>query len=41
MVKTQRCHRQLTVRAGDRLEEVTVMAVSTVTAAFRADLKVL
>ena len=30
MVETQGCHRQLTVRAGDRLEEVTVKAVSTV-----------
>ena len=28
--KTQGCHQQLTVRAGDRLKEVTVKAGSTV-----------
>ena len=29
-VKFEGCHRQVTVKAGDRMEEVTVMAVSTV-----------
>ena len=30
IIKTQGCHRQLTLRAGDRLEEVTIKAVFTV-----------
>ena len=30
MIKTQECHRQLTVKAGDQPEEVTVMAVLAV-----------
>ena len=30
MVKSQACHRQLTVKAGDSMEEVTVKAVLTV-----------
>ena len=29
IIKTQRCHRQLTIRSGDGLGEVTVKAVST------------
>ena len=30
IVKTQRCHSELTVKTGERMEEVTVKAVSTV-----------
>ena len=30
IVKMQGCHRQLTTKAGDRMEEVTVKTVSTV-----------
>ena len=33
IVKLQESHRQLTVKAGDQLEEVTVKAVSTVSLA--------
>ena len=30
VVKTQGCHRQLTIKAGDLMDEMTVKAVSTV-----------